>query len=274
MQELHPGVIKQLAQQSKAVRDTFLDMAFIRKKRQRTGGVACRQWYVSVDNWIAGTLAASAAAPSFFDEEVSMAAPAKGMGRLLGAAKGYCGIHGLLMRSLVKSSACLLCLYDIASTCIVKQPIRTSEPCFAFSKLQRGFAVGACVPQMQSAMQNAVHGMHTQTATCVSQRLAWPCCSSTAPSRRLSFHIYNIMAIPCCFVCRFRRLKLSQLNLNRSLRSLKTLISLFVPSAENPLTNTTTRTKMTGTTGMLNAFMVMRLLVMVWLMVPLSMSNV
>jgi hypothetical protein len=61
--------VKQLAAASAKTRQSFLDLAFHRKRRRAAGGDACRQWYVGVDDWVAGTLA-SESAPAFFDEEV------------------------------------------------------------------------------------------------------------------------------------------------------------------------------------------------------------
>jgi hypothetical protein len=67
-QELHEGVISALAEASAATRSAFLDLAFLRKQRQRGGGASSRSWYVTVDHWITGTVAATEAEQAFAEE--------------------------------------------------------------------------------------------------------------------------------------------------------------------------------------------------------------
>ena len=69
-QEYHPGVVATLAEASASTRRAFLDLAFLRKQRQRSGGASSRSWYVTVDHWITGTLAATEAEQAFGGEEV------------------------------------------------------------------------------------------------------------------------------------------------------------------------------------------------------------
>lgn len=71
LQDFHPGVLMRLKHDTAQHRNAFLDLAFLRKQRQKDGSSTSRQWYVGVDAWIVGTLAASEAAPAFFDDEVS-----------------------------------------------------------------------------------------------------------------------------------------------------------------------------------------------------------
>lgn len=70
-QEVHEGVIATLAEASDKTRGAFLDLAFLRKQRQRGGGASSRSWYVTIDHWLTGTVAATEAAEAFGGEEVS-----------------------------------------------------------------------------------------------------------------------------------------------------------------------------------------------------------
>jgi hypothetical protein len=63
-------VLSRLQYDTAQHRSAFLDLLFLRKKRQREGTTASRQWYVGVDAWIAGTLAATEAAQDFYSDEV------------------------------------------------------------------------------------------------------------------------------------------------------------------------------------------------------------
>jgi hypothetical protein len=71
-QEYHEGVVAALAEVSAQTRRAFLDLAFLRKQRQRSGGASSRSWYVSVDHWLTGTVAATEAAQAFGGEEVRL----------------------------------------------------------------------------------------------------------------------------------------------------------------------------------------------------------
>jgi len=63
-------VIAALAEVSAQTRSAFLDLTFLRKQRQRSGGASSRSWYVTVDHWLTGTIAATEAAQAFGGEEV------------------------------------------------------------------------------------------------------------------------------------------------------------------------------------------------------------
>lgn len=57
-----------------ATKAKFLDLKLHRQRKRATGGSLSRQWFVRESDWLAGTTADAAAAPSFFDEpqEVSL----------------------------------------------------------------------------------------------------------------------------------------------------------------------------------------------------------
>lgn len=59
---------------SERTRGAFLDLAFLRKQRQLSGGASSRSWYVTIDHWLAGTVAATEAAQAFGGEEVRASA--------------------------------------------------------------------------------------------------------------------------------------------------------------------------------------------------------
>ncbi|GBF95115.1 hypothetical protein Rsub_07699 [Raphidocelis subcapitata] len=69
IKEQHEGVIAALAQVSEQTRGAFLDLAFLRKQRQLGGGALSRSWYVTIDHWLAGTVAATETAQAFGGEE-------------------------------------------------------------------------------------------------------------------------------------------------------------------------------------------------------------
>lgn len=63
-------MIAALVEASAKTRGAFLDLAFLRKQRQRSGGASSRSWYVTIDHWLTGTVAATEAAAAFGGEEV------------------------------------------------------------------------------------------------------------------------------------------------------------------------------------------------------------
>ncbi|KAI8465306.1 MAG: hypothetical protein J3K34DRAFT_396199 [Monoraphidium minutum] len=67
--ETHDSIIAALAEASAQTRGAFLDRAFLRKQRERSGGASSRSWYVTVDHWLTGTVAATEAAQAFGGEE-------------------------------------------------------------------------------------------------------------------------------------------------------------------------------------------------------------
>ena len=63
--------MRELLACSAALRPKHLDAIFLHRRRTRSGaGRASQQWYVGLDDWVAGTAADAAAAPAFFEMQV------------------------------------------------------------------------------------------------------------------------------------------------------------------------------------------------------------
>ena len=66
------GAVRELLACSAALRPRHLDAAFLHRRRTRgQQGRTSQQWYVGLDDWVAGTAADATAAPAFFDLQVS-----------------------------------------------------------------------------------------------------------------------------------------------------------------------------------------------------------
>jgi hypothetical protein len=69
------AVVRELLACSAALRPRHLDITFLHRRRSRAGaGRASQQWYVGLDDWVAGTAADTAAAPAFFEMQARAAA--------------------------------------------------------------------------------------------------------------------------------------------------------------------------------------------------------
>lgn len=58
-QEYNPAVLASLMETTAQLRSKHLDMQFMRRRRQKSIVGASRQWFASVDLWLAGTAAAA-----------------------------------------------------------------------------------------------------------------------------------------------------------------------------------------------------------------------
>lgn len=66
------AVIRELAACTLALRPRHLDHMFLHRRRTRgQGRKTSQQWYVRLDDWLAGTAANTQAAPAFFDIQVN-----------------------------------------------------------------------------------------------------------------------------------------------------------------------------------------------------------
>ena len=64
-------MVRELLACSAALRPRHLDAAFLHRRRTRgQQGRTSQQWYVGLDDWVAGTAADATAAPAFFDLQV------------------------------------------------------------------------------------------------------------------------------------------------------------------------------------------------------------
>ena len=74
-QARHDGALRELLACSAALRPRHLDAAFLHRRRTRgqQGRTSSQPWYVSLDDWVAGTAADATAAPAFFDLQVRKA---------------------------------------------------------------------------------------------------------------------------------------------------------------------------------------------------------
>jgi hypothetical protein len=63
-------VVQQLQALSKGVASALKDLEFHRKRRKAAGGAVSRQWYVTSQDWIAGTVVSTAAPADAFGGEV------------------------------------------------------------------------------------------------------------------------------------------------------------------------------------------------------------
>ena len=70
MQAEDPQALRELLACSLALRPKHVDRKFLHRRRMRGKSAMSQQWFVSIDNWIAGTAADVQAAPAFFDIEV------------------------------------------------------------------------------------------------------------------------------------------------------------------------------------------------------------
>lgn len=125
LQEEHEGVIAVLAEVSVETRGTFLDLAFLRKQRQRSGGASSRSWYVTIDHWLTGTVAATEAAQAFGGEEVR-----RGLERALTSSlTGTCNAVPFMQRHYVSANEyaqfqpSFLNLYCACMSCASSQPL-------------------------------------------------------------------------------------------------------------------------------------------------------
>lgn len=82
-QEAHKDVVDELLSKSHETRPKRLQMKYVRKQRQKSATIACRQWYVSPEAWIAGTTTSSEAVPEFFEPQANTKAEAEALQKIL-----------------------------------------------------------------------------------------------------------------------------------------------------------------------------------------------
>ena len=84
MQAQDTAAVRELLACTAALRPKHLDAVFLHRRRTRAGtGRASQQWYVGLNDWVAGTAADAAAAPAFFEMQAGCPFPVTRMLRLL-----------------------------------------------------------------------------------------------------------------------------------------------------------------------------------------------